>query len=219
MTRDSVLWKLLFYGGLVLAVMLEVFNALTPDMAGQLGLSPQVMAWLRIVYAIVIGVGGKLGLSWLPKKADGDTVDLKKLGTVLVLAVAIAGMAVTGCGPKPKPTLIRSDGAVYESIQALHKTAVLLGDSGVLTPAQELQVQEAILPVAKLGTSTTRVITAWKSGPTPPELVQLVKEMGTLTTRIIEILPGESKGKAQLLEKIALVQQAISVALTIVGGA
>lgn len=102
MTRDSVLWKVLFYGGLLLAVALEVFNALTPDMAAQLGLSPQVMAWLRIAYAIVIGVGGKLGLSWLPKKNDTDTpINPGRFATILLLGALLTfgGLSV-GCAAK-----------------------------------------------------------------------------------------------------------------------
>ena len=42
--------------------------------------------------------------------------------------------------------------------------------------------------------------------------------MGLLTTRIIAVLPGEAKGKAALLEKIAIVQQAIAVTLAVMGG-
>jgi len=141
-----------------------------------------------------------------------------KKSLTLALALVIGGMSLLGCGPKTKPTLVKVDAAIYESIKALHETAVVLGQSGVITPAQELQIQQAILPVAKLGESTTRVIAAWTSGPTPPELQRLVKEMGLLTTRIIAVLPGEAKGKAALLEKIAIVQQAIAVTLAVMGG-
>ena len=138
--------------------------------------------------------------------------------TTLVLAGVIGALTVSGCGPKTKPVLVKTDAAVYEAITALHQTAVVLGTSGVLTPAQELKVQEAILPVAKLGESTTRVIVAWKSGPTPPELQQLVREMGALTARIIEIVPQNPGAKAALLAKVALVQQAIATVLIIMTG-
>jgi hypothetical protein len=143
---------------------------------------------------------------------------MRRYAILAVLVVAVAALALAGCGPKTKPVLVKTDAAVYEAITALHQTAVVLGQSGVITPAQELKIQEAILPVAKLGEATTRVIVAWKSGPTPPELQQLVREMGALTTRIIEIVPQNPGAKAALLEKVALVQQAIATVLIIMTG-
>jgi len=138
---------------------------------------------------------------------------MKRLLVILLFLPVVAA-----CGPKTKPTLVKTDAAIYEAIKGLHETAVLLGRSQVITPAQELKIQQALLPVSKLGEQATRVLAAWTSGPTPPELRQLVEEMGRLTQRIIEILPGDSAGKAALLEKVAVVQQAIATVLILMGG-
>lgn len=134
---------------------------------------------------------------------------------VLVLLIPL----VAACGPKTKPTLIKVDESIYLSVKALHETAVVLGKSGVLTPAQELQIQEAILPITILGEQATRVIVAWKSGPTPPELTNLILQLRKLTEKVIEIIPMQSTARAALLEKVALVQQAIVTILLITRGA
>jgi hypothetical protein len=137
--------------------------------------------------------------------------------TLLFLLMLVV---VAGCGPKTKPTLVKVDAALYTSVKALHDTAVVLGNAKVITPQQELKIQEIILPVTVLGEQATRALDAWKSGPTPPELQRLVQEMGLLAKRIIEVIPQNEAAKAALLEKVAVVQQAIAaVLMVIVGGA
>jgi hypothetical protein len=138
--------------------------------------------------------------------------------TVLVLAVAIGSLSLAGCGPKAKPVLVKADAAVYESVRAIHQTAIMLGTNRVITASQELAIQQALLPVSRLGEQITRVLIAWQSGPTPPELVQLVRELGKLTTEIVNVLPGEAQGKAALLERIAAAQQAIATILMLMTG-
>lgn len=125
---------------------------------------------------------------------------------------------VPACGPTTKPTLVKVDSAIYQSVKALHDTAIVLGQAKVITPQQELKIQEAILPVSILGEQATKVLLAWKSGPTPPELQALVREMGLLTQKIIAIVPQNADAKAALLEKVALVNQAIASVLLILGG-
>jgi len=127
-------------------------------------------------------------------------------------------MLATGCGPKTKPTLVKVDAAAYTSIKAIHETAVVLGNAKVITPQEELKIQEAILPVTILGEQATRALDAWKSGPTPPELQALVREMGKLVTAIVGIIPQNDQAKAVLLEKIALAQQAVAAILVIIMG-
>lgn len=207
LSRDSLLWWLLMAG----AVVGYLASAPSPD-------TWTWAQWMQALAALIGIVAGKLATSPLAGAKDDSKIDVRKIGTWLLMTVVVAGLAVTGCGPKTKPTLIKTDAAVYEAIQALHQTAIVLGQSGVITPAQELQIQQAILPVATLGESATRVIAAWKSGPTPPELVRLVQEMGALTSRIVQILPGDARGKAALLEKIALVQTALATVLLVSGG-
>jgi hypothetical protein len=125
---------------------------------------------------------------------------------------------VAACGPKTKPTLVKVDESIYLSVKALHETAVVLGNTKVITPQQELAIQEAILPVTILGEQATRVIVAWKSGPTPPELTNLIGELKKLTDKIVAVIPMENSARASLLEKVALVQQAIVTILLITRG-
>lgn len=125
---------------------------------------------------------------------------------------------VAACGPKTKPTLVKVDESIYLSVKALHDTAVVLGNSKVLTPAQELQIQEAILPVTILGEQATRVIVAWQSGPTPAELTNLIAQLKALTDKIVAVIPMQNSARAALLEKVALVQQAIVTILLITRG-
>lgn len=208
-TRDSMVWWL----GLIAAAIGYLITAEKPPTEWT------YMQWLQAASFVLAWMVGKLATSPLAGAPTDDRVTPPKLPAWLVAAVLVPAIALTpGCGPKTKPILVKTDQAVYEAIKALHQTAIVLGQSQVITPAQELKIQQAILPVAKLGESTTRVIAAWKSGPTPPELQQLVREMGALTARIVEILPGEAAGKAALLEKVALVQQALATILVISGG-
>lgn len=122
---------------------------------------------------------------------------------------------VVACQPKTKPVLVKVDSAIYQSVRAIHDTAVVLGDAKVITPAQELAVQEAILPVAQLGEQATRVLAAWTGGTTPPELQRLVTEMGALAQKIALLVPQNDAAQAALLGKIVLAQQAIASVLLV----
>lgn len=207
LSRDSLLWWLLMAG----AVVGYLANASSPD-------TWTWSQWMQALSAVIGIVAGKLATSPLAGAKKDDAVDLRKIGTLVVLAVVISGMSVVGCGPTTKPTLVKTDAAVYQAVKAIHETAVVLGQSGVITPAQELRIQQALQPVARLGEQATRVIVAWKSGPTPPELQQLVKALGGLVSEITKVLPVDGPGKAALLEKVALAQQAILMVLAVMGG-
>lgn len=136
------------------------------------------------------------------------------LGGLLTLALI---PTVVACQPKAKPTLVKIDSAIYESIAAIHETAVVLGNAKVLTVQQELTIQEAILPVAELGEQASRVLASWTGGTTPPELQALVREMGALAQKIVTLLPQNEAAKAALLEKVVLAQQAIAAVLLVIG--
>jgi hypothetical protein len=208
LTRDSAIWWL----GLAAATLGYLITAEKPPTDWT------YMQWLQASSFLLAWIVGKLATSPLAGAPKADTVRVPKVPTWLVaaaLAPALAALSVAGCGPKTKPTLVKVDSAVYQSLKALHQTAVVLGTSQVITPAQELKIQEAILPVTILGEQATRVIVAWKSGPTPPELHRLVQEMGTLAQKIIAIVPQNAEAKAALLEKVAMVQQAIATVLLI----
>jgi hypothetical protein len=208
LTRDSWLWKLLFWGGSALAAVVEIVVALDPASAGSLGLSPALMAQVRLVYAIVIGVSGKLGLSWLPKSDDKPTVNPSRWVGPAILLVMVPGL-VAGCSAKTKPALAKADYALYQSVKAISDTEIVLSRAGALTPAQSLRINEALLPAAKLGMEATQALRAWQPGqPLPPQIPRLVKELGDVSRVIVEIV-AQPEARAGLLEKVGLAQQAI----------
>jgi len=125
---------------------------------------------------------------------------------------------VVACGPKTKPTLVKVDQAIYISVKALHEGAVNLGTTGVITPAQELKIQEAILPVTVLGEQASRILAEWKSGPTPEEVIRLVERMGVLVQEIVKILPNNDDARATLLQLVSVVQQSVINAILIAKG-
>ena len=206
LTRDSVVWWI----GLAVAIVGQLI------VVGKPPTEWTYLEWLQIISFALAWVVGKLASSPLAGAPKDDVVSRPKVPSWLLVLVLVP--LVAACGPTTKPTLVKVDTGIYQGVKALHETAVVLGRSQVITPQQELKLQEAILPVTILGEQATRVLAAWTSGPTPPELQRLVAEMAQLTRKIIEILPGESKGKTTLLEAVAFVQQAIATALIITGG-
>lgn len=212
-TRDSWLWKVLFWGGSALAALMEILVVLDPASAQTIGLSPDLLARLRVAYAIVIGVSGKLGLSWLKKSDQADTVKPARfLGLLLLLALAVG---MVGCGPKTKPALVKADYTLYQTVKAIGDTEIILSRAGLLTPAQSLKINEALLPAAKLGKEATQALRAWKPGdPVPAQVAALTTELGDISRVIIELVT-QPEARAGLLEKVALAQQAVLVILTL----
>lgn len=145
---------------------------------------------------------------------------LHRAATIAVLAAVLAA-PLSGCqtAAQIRPTLIRVDSAVYQTTRAVFEAAVLLGDTKVITPQQELKIQEAILPVAKLGEAATLALAAWESGPTPQVLKDLVRALGDLTDVVVRVLVDNDAAQASLLAKIASAQQAVLTIVTLMGGA
>lgn len=219
MTRDSLIWKILFYGGVFVAVALEVLNTLTPEMAAELGLSARVIAWVRLAYLVSIGLGGKLGLSYLPKKTDPMSVDPTKLGTGAFLAIfLLAGQ--TGCASAggPKHVLTTADTALYESIKAISAAEITLTSAGVLSPDQSREINKKLLPVARTGKELNDVLSTWNGkAPLPKEIPKLVKELSDLLLTVSAVIP-DSPAKASLVEAIARAQQAALALTLLIGG-
>lgn len=216
LTRDSWIWKVLFWGGSALAAVAEMLAMLDPASAAAIGLPPETMAQFRIVYAIVIGVSGKLGLSWLDKSQPGDSVKPARfLGLLLVMALIVPGI---GCSAKTKTGLVKADYTLYQAVKAISDTEIVLSRAGMLTPAQSLRINEALLPAAKLGLEATQSLRAWQPGqPLPPQIPRLVRELGDISKVIVDTA-AEPEARAGLLEKVALAQQAI-LAIVAIGGA
>jgi hypothetical protein len=218
MTRDSVVWQVLFYGGTIAAALIEAVAVLAPADAASLGLTPELLARIRILYALVIGVSGKLGLSWLKKSGKDDDAGTgmgAKLLLWVVLLVTLAPLAA--CAPKTKTAVAKVDYGLYQAVKAIADTEVVLSRAGMLTPAQSLQINEALLPAAKLGLEGTQALRAWQPGqPLPPQIPALVTELGDISKIVID-LAAKPEAKSALLEKVALAQQALLAVLAIGG--
>ena len=139
---------------------------------------------------------------------------MKRPCLIVLLAFVLL---VTGCGPKTKPILIKTDFTLYQSVKAISDVEIVLAQAGKLTPAQSLRINQALLPAAKLGLEATKAIEAWQPGQMAPESMQrLVWALGDVTKVIIDIV-ADPGSKAALLEKVALSQQAAMIILSVTG--
>ena len=124
-------------------------------------------------------------------------------------------MPSVGCSAKSKTTLVKADYALYQAVKAISDTEIVLARAGMLTPAQSLRINEALLPAAKLGLEATQALRAWQPGqPLPPQLPRLVRELGDISKIVVETA-AKPEARAGLLEKIALAQQAVLVVLAL----
>ena len=62
--RDSILWTILFYVGLIATGLSVITDPAT------YGIPASVMPYIRLIALIAAIVGGKMGLSFAPKKAE-----------------------------------------------------------------------------------------------------------------------------------------------------
>jgi hypothetical protein len=58
--RDSLLWVILWYGGMALQIALGIILVEGP---AAYGISPIVFKWLMLINPIITGVAGKAGMS------------------------------------------------------------------------------------------------------------------------------------------------------------
>jgi hypothetical protein len=210
LVRDSWLWQVLFYGGL-LATTLSTLSDPTVY-----GIPVALMPYIRLVSLVATVIGGKLGLSPLPKSGDEGTV-VRPSRFTSVLLLLVVPWVMLGCGPTTKPSLVKTDYALYQAVQALSDTEIALSRAGLLTPAQSLRINEALLPAAKLGLAGTQALRAWRPGqPLPPQIPSLVQALGEVSRVVIEAVSAPG-ARAPLLEKLALAQQAILVIVALGG--
>ena len=202
-TRDSIVWWLLIVGAA----------------AGYLSQMPAPATWtwaqwMQTLAALVGIVSGKLATSPLPgAKKDAPT----GIGAGVLVLLIGASLAVpsVGCSAKSKTTLVKADYALYQAVKAISDTEIVLARAGMLTPAQSLRINEALLPAAKLGLEATQALRAWQPGqPLPPQLPRLVRELGDISKIVVETA-AKPEARAGLLEKIALAQQAVLVVLAL----
>lgn len=67
--RDSVLWRICFYAGMVVVLATGFI-----DNPADYGLSPMVFKWLKLAAAVITAIGGKNGMSFVPlqRNMGGD---------------------------------------------------------------------------------------------------------------------------------------------------
>ena len=59
--RDSVLWQVLFYAGMVVVLATGLI-----DNPQDYGLSPLLFRWLKLAAAVITAISGKAGMSFVP---------------------------------------------------------------------------------------------------------------------------------------------------------
>ena len=59
--RDSVLWQILFYAGMVVVLATGLI-----DNPQDYGLSPLLFKWLQLAAAVITAIAGKAGMSFVP---------------------------------------------------------------------------------------------------------------------------------------------------------
>jgi hypothetical protein len=64
--RDSFLWCVMFYGGLVFLAAVQIIDGSYRDY----GISDVAWRWITLLAGVVTLVGGKMGLSLAPKKSE-----------------------------------------------------------------------------------------------------------------------------------------------------
>jgi hypothetical protein len=110
---------------------------------------------------------------------------------------------------------------IHAGIAAVQDTTDALHAQALITDPQYASINRQLVPVLTLGRDLTKAVKAWPPGqPTPPEVAELAGRLGDLLQTTITLLP-ESAAKAQLLARIASVQQALIIILTLLstGGA
>jgi len=165
-TRDSQVWKVLFWGGTVMAILIEAINVIDPV---ALGLSLHVLAWLRLIYAVIIGVSGKMGLSLLPSKEETSLkARLSKLAPLVLLAVAMSAAAcqrpITIVTPQGQVAYTANE--VLKRVQTLQTATIAAEANGGLPTAVARVIVTCTTESAKVLASTPNgwgptVVTLW----------------------------------------------------------
>jgi len=186
MTRDSMLWKILFWGGALLATVLECFVYLSPADASSLGLSPEIVARIRFLYTVILAVSGKLGLSWLPSSGKTNKTQVPT-ATLLILALVVSPLLVIGCGkttvklPEVK-TITKADLINYgtkikmagELTLQAQKIEISLHNMGQIPDGTHKLIQQGLLDLSLVVQSGTDIMWSMSEGQTAQAFMQRV---------------------------------------------
>jgi hypothetical protein len=220
MTRDSWIWKMLFWGGAGAWALVEALIALSPSDASAIGLTPEILTRIRVLAVLVVGVGGKLGLSLLPKKEDGSTVNLSKIAPIALLCLTLPLLGgchknVTFESPKAKTAytceqILKPVGALQDTVIQTEAKGSLPTKDAILA-MHALRIIEKVLVDVPKGWQTAAVTGAWNTGVA---VLTLPKEMPATWQETVRVVWAKLKAKVPVLAT----NQYIAVAWALVDG-
>lgn len=211
MGYNSRVWSVLFWVGAVATLVAQTIT----DPADY-GLSPVAVRWIGLIGAALGLVGGKLGQSYLSKAGQDDKVDVRKLGTLLVIAALALG--ASGCSAKaPRhQTVIALTGTVtaLRALQDGEHTLYAAHTLPALTAERHAAFTSKMLEVWTAVDDAVFAVEAWRPGQqTPASLAALIAKVSTLLTDAATVL-----GVA-LPAQVAAVWREIVALLQVIGGA
>lgn len=197
-SRDSVLWPILMYVGLIVSAL-----AMLTDPA-YYGIPPWLMPYIRLGALIAAVVGGKNGNSALP--------GVKSTGVLLLLFVLAT---TTACGPKVVATQV--DLGVLKVLGMVQDTELVLYKAGAIQKADHDAFKVKLVTALELGRKYNTVVRDWPQGaPAPAEVKQLTVSLSAMIIDVVKIFPGGAD-KDRVVAEITKVQQKITEFLA--GGA
>jgi hypothetical protein len=134
-----------------------------------------------------------------------------------VVLIALVAVLASGCASTQggRHRAVIGVTGIHAALAAVQDTTDALHQQGLMTDAQHQALNRELVPVLTVGRDLTKAVRAWPPGqPTPPEMADLAGRLGDLLTTTVGLLP-EGAAKSTLLARIAAVQQALIVILTL----
>lgn len=188
MTYKSIVWSVLFWGGLIVTAL-----ATLTDPAAY-GIPAVAVPYIRLLAFIASVVGGKLGMSYLKGPEQPATVDIRKI-IGLTLAVVLAS-SVIGCAKKHVVT--QADMGLYTILGTVQDSEMALHQAGVIGDADHGKFNARLKDVLIVGRDFNRVVRDWPVGtPKPATLAPLAASLSQGLGDLLGMLP-QSPQVAQL---------------------
>lgn len=224
MTRDSIVWQILFYVGAVATALAALTDPTT------YGIPPEWMPYIRLAALIAAIVGGKLGLSWLPKAAPGEASGLGTGNGKSSLLIAVIGLGFTlgtiGTGgmllsachaATPRHDTVVNLSVLTKAIGGLQDEITIACKAGALQPATCRSSGDVFVKVWTLDNDAIVAVRSWKPGTPAP---QVVRDEASALKALVADLQKVAGLPPTVAAKILIVYDAIAtVLLVFVGGA
>lgn len=198
LTRDSVLWVVLFYIGLVAMALSTLTNP------AEYGIPLSWMPYIKLVAFIATVVGGKLGLSWLPASSSAGTIARKPMWLLPLLLIPAVG--TSACAGTLRDRVRTSALASGELVLSLDSEEAALYQAGAYAEAKHKAAGETIDTLIVAVRAFERAARAWPE--TMPEMPQNVsaaqedvKKAAAAVAHIFEGVPGTG-GLTKILDAI-----------------